>query len=118
MARTSDGRLLHVKVGADTASAAEVSRQAMSAAEALLIYPPETREWLEERQPAARFAGLESTLEALPRPAIGIVLLGREGGNMSRVSLFAKLALERAVRHLEGRHFGVDIHFVPNELGD
>ncbi|GBE23069.1 hypothetical protein BMS3Bbin01_02450 [bacterium BMS3Bbin01] len=113
----ADGRLLHVKVGADTAAAAEVSRQAMSAAEALLMYP-DTRKWLEQSQLTRPFAGLQSTLESFPRPAIGIVLLGRASDNMSRVSLFAKLALERAVRHLEGRNFAVRIHFVPNELGD
>ena len=113
----SDGRLLHVKVGADTPSAAEVSRQAMSSADALLMYP-DTREWLEEKQSAPPFAGLELTLDYLPRPAFGIVLLGRNGDDMSRVSLFAKLALERAVRHLEGRNFGIRIHFVPKELWD
>ncbi len=113
----SDGRLLHVKVGADTASAAEVSRQTMSSAEALVMYP-DTREWLEEKQSAPPFAGLELTLDYLPRPAFGIVLLGRSGDDMSRVSLFAKLALERAVRHLEGKNFGIRVHFVPKELGD
>lgn len=114
---TADGRLLHVKVGADTAAASEVARQAMSSAEALLMYP-DTGEWLGLKQPSPPFAGLELTLELLPRPTLGIVLLGRSGDDMSRVSLFAKLALERAVRHLEGRSFQVRIHFVPKELWD
>lgn len=111
----ADGQLLHVKVGADTAAAAEVSRQAMASAEALLMYP-DTAEWLVERQTEPPFAGLELTLERLPRPALGIVFLGRNGDDMSRVSLFAKLALERAVRHLEERNFQIRIYFVPKEL--
>jgi uncharacterized protein (TIGR04141 family) len=112
-----DGGLLHVKIGADTAAASAVSRQAMSSAETLLMYT-DTRDWLEEKLHATPFAGLELTLESLPRPAIGIVLLGRRGDDMARVSLFAKLALERAIRHLEGRGYEVRIHFVPKELGD
>lgn len=113
----SDGRFLHVKVDASATAAAEVSRQAMSSTEALLMYPS-TREWLEERQSAAPFNGLEIALDSLPRPMAGIVVLGRNGNDLSRISLFAKLALERAVRHLENRDIKVRIYFVPKELGD
>lgn len=113
----SDGRLLHVKVGANATAAAEVTRQAISCAEALLMYP-DTRVWLEAKQPEPPFEGLISALDVLPRPALGIVILGRNGDDLSRISLFAKLALERAVRRLEDRYFGVRIYFVPKELGD
>jgi uncharacterized protein (TIGR04141 family) len=112
-----DGRFLHVKVDANATAAAEVSRQAMSSAEALLMYPG-TREWLEGRQSAPPFDGLDLALDLLPRPALGIVILGRDGDDLSRISLFAKLALERAIRHLENRYFGVRVYFVPKELGD
>jgi uncharacterized protein (TIGR04141 family) len=112
-----DGRFLHVKVDANATAAAEVSRQAMSSAEALLMYPG-TREWLEGRQSAPPFDGLELALGLLPRPTVGVVILGRNGDDLSRISLFAKLALERAIRHLENRYFGVRIYFVPKELGD
>jgi uncharacterized protein (TIGR04141 family) len=112
-----DGRLLHVKFGANATASAEVSRQAISSAESLLMYPG-TRAWLGAKQCAPPFVGLESTLDTLPRPNLGIVILGRNGDDLSRISLFAKLSLERAVRHLEGRDFGVGIYFVPKELGD
>jgi hypothetical protein len=49
---------------------------------------------------------------------VSIVILGRNGDDLSLISLFAKLALERAIRHLENRYFGVRIYFVPKELGD
>lgn len=112
---SADGRMLHVKVGADTAAAAEVARQAMSSAEALLMYP-NTAEWLRAQQTSPPFTGLELTLDHYPRPALGIALLGRSGDDMSRVSLFAKLALERAIRHLEGRSFDIQIYFVPRNF--
>lgn len=113
----SDGRLLHVKVGANATAAAQVTRQTLSSAEALLMYP-DTRDWLAARQSEPPFGGLVSALDVMPRPALGIVILGRDGDDLSRISLFAKLALERAVRRLEDRYFGVQIYFVPKELGD
>lgn len=114
---SANGSLLHVKVGADALAAANVTRQAISAAEALIMYPT-TAEWLMERQVDPPFAGLETVLHELPRPRIGVTFLGRDGDNLARISLFAKLALERAVRHLEERDFHVRLHFVPKELGD
>ena len=111
------GTLLHVKVGANAAAATAVTRQAMSAAEALVWYGA-TSEWLVQRQLVPPFGGLEQVLEDHPRPRIGVVLLGRDGNDLSRVSLFAKLALQRACMYLAERDFRFRIYFVPKPLGD
>ena len=88
----------------------------MSSAEALLLYT-ETRDWLGQKREATAFVGLDMTLESFPRPTVGIVLLGQQG-EVTRISLFAKLALQRAIRHLEGRGFQISLHFIPREYGN
>jgi len=108
-----DARLLHVKRGVGAPEAGAVARQIVSACEALIAYP-DALEWLRERcEGSPELHGLVT--EVGSRLPIDIIILGH-GGDVRRMSLFAKLELRRAMKYLEARGFDTAIYFLPTTL--
>lgn len=108
-----EARLLHVKRGVGAPEAGAVARQIVSACEALIAYPA-ALEWLRNRcEGSTELHGLVT--EVGPRLPIDIVILGHSG-EVRRMSLFAKLELRRAMKHLEARSFDTAIAFLPTTL--
>lgn len=109
----ADARLLHVKRGAGAPEAGAVARQIVSACEALVAYP-DAIEWLRQRcKGSPEIQGLITDVGS--RLPIDVVILGH-GGDVQRMSLFAKLELRRAMKYLEARSFDTAVYFMPTTL--